>query len=631
MTPRSTRLLVGVALGLTGCNTLEFASNWFNGPTGATVLDPLDDSPFNEPIGFVANSRDGTIVPLDMKNGTLLSDQAAASFLPPRVVATGDDRQLGEIAAWGRGDAVTLFAIDTAFSRLVEADYIVSQAASGEPQPPTLAATEPLFVDDDPDNGGSVALQGLTLRHGYTTTEDWTLEFNGAVWTAFGSRSGRQARTFATGEEWWSDRREVELTVTGEPRLGDRIEFSVDSGVREHDLGGLPLGLERVPGTDWLAVGVWNRDLDRGELVLWDMPAGQEAARFVLGEEGGQPWRFAWDDDTGTLFAGDARLPQLYAISLDLDSPTASVVSTLPAAAPVQDLAYSSGTGDPEFGDEPFRHLFVAPVGLTRVDVLDLDDSEWLDINPLDDVVGGVDLGSPVVGLSPSPSPIRLQSEGNNGARDDGQVVMVTTFDGSIRMFEADTGCLAIDVLGPRVSTGGSTDGVDVIDNAPDSDPVLYIDPATSSAVSPQACGGILRTESWVLTYDEVQGNWAVEGTRSGEQDGRLYENERYVTDNGSMSLLILSGNSPSSDGDRFEFSSSDGVLRISELNRQGSNTPTPVELPAPPVLFSMESGPSGGHWDPDRTQIHALVPITGSDFVVRLRPQAWKVEVLYE
>lgn len=629
MTPPFRLAVLGL-LGLASCSQFEFASNWFDGPTAATVLDPEDESPFNEPIAFVANSRSGTIVPLDMKNGTLLSDQAAASFLPPRIVATGDTRLLADVAAWGRGDAVTVLAVDTAHGVLVEADYIVGQTETREPIPPTLSATEPAFLSADPDAGGSAALEGLTLRHGYSTTEDWRLEFNGAVWTAFGSRSGRQARTFSTGEPWRSDRREIELEITGTPAAGDRFEFSVETGLREHDLGARPLGLLRIPETDTLVVGLWDEALDRGELVVWDLLSATESARIPL-DEGGQPWRFAWDDEPGVLYVADARLPQVYAVALDLEDPIASPVSSIATVAPIQDLAVSAYTGEPLFGDVPHHHLFVAPVGLSRVDVYDLETGDWLDTNPLDGRLGGVDLGSPVVGLSASTAPVRLQSEGNNGAREDAAVVVVTTFDGSVRMLEADTGCLAIDVLGPRVSTGGSTEGVDVIDNAPASDPVLYIDPATSSAISPQACGGILKTEAWTLTYDENAGNWLAEGTRSGEQAGRVTENQRYVTDDGSMSLLVLSGNNPSSDGDRFEFNSSDGVLRLTEISRQGTANVSPVELPAAPVVFTMESGPSGGNWDLDRTQTHALIPVTGSDFVVRMRPQAWKVEVLYE
>lgn len=624
------RLSLLAVVGLASCNQFEFASNWFDGPTAATVLDPEDESPFNEPIAFVANSRSGTIVPLDMKNGTLLSDQAAASFLPPRMVATGDTRLLSDVAAWGRGDSVTVLAVDTAHSVLVEADYIVGQTESREPIPPPLSASEPAFLSANADSNGAAQLEGLTLRHGYSTTEDWRLEFNGAQWTAFGSRSGRQARTFTTGETWRSDRREVELKITGSPEAGDRFEFSVDTGLREHDLGGRPLGLLRIPNSDTLLVGLWDEALDRGELVVWDLPSATEDARIPLAD-GGQPWRLAWDDAAEVLYVGDARLPLVYEVALDLDDPASSAVARIDTAAPVQDVAATSYTGEPLFGDEPHHHLFVAPVGLSRVDVFDLDAGAWLDTNPLDDRVGGVDLGSPVVGLSASSTPVRLQSEGNNGAREDAAVVMVTTFDGSIRMLEADTGCLAIDVLGPRVSTGGSTEGVDVIDNAPASDPVLYIDPATSSAISAQACGGILRTEAWTLTYDENAGSWLAEGTRSGAQSRRVVENQRYVTDNGSLSLLVLSGNNPSSDGDRFEFNSSDGVLRLTEISRQGTANVSPVELPAAPVMFSMESGPSGGNWDPDRTQVHTLVPVTGSDFVVRMRPQAWKVEVLYE
>ena len=77
-------------------------------------------------MGFVANTRSGTIVPLDLKQGTLLSDNISAPFMLPRVVATGDQRQLGEIAAWApTEETITLFATDLNYNVLLVAPYII--------------------------------------------------------------------------------------------------------------------------------------------------------------------------------------------------------------------------------------------------------------------------------------------------------------------------------------------------------------------------------------------------------------------------------------------------------------------------------------------------------------------------
>ncbi len=625
-----TRLFLPLLVALSACNTQQLTSNWFSGPIGATVLQPWDGSPFTEPIAFVSNSREGTIVPLDLKHATLLGDQAASPYLPPRIVATGDTRQLGDVAAWGEGDRVWVFGVDYAYSALFQAPYVSALKESGEPIPPDLAASEPVFVDVD-ESGDSVAVSGLLLRHGYTTTESWVLEYDGTSWSATGSRSGVQARTFQFGVPFSTDRRELDITLKGTATPGDRVEFRTDSGLVEHPLGARPLGLHRLEGSNLLVVGLWDEDSDVGSLVVWDMAARVSRGRLELGA-GSQPWRFAEDGETGLLYVGDARLPQVYAIDLDVDIASASAVEVLPTAAPVADLAWVGSPGEPLFGELPYANLFVAPAGLQRVDVYDLLVGDWVDVNPLDAVVGGLPLSSPVVGLSASPEPVRLQNTSNEGARYDDNVVVVTTFDGSIRMLEGQSGCMAINVLGPRISGSTATDdAVELTDQSPTSDPVLYADPATRSAISPARCGGVVKDETWTLTYDEAQGDWRVEGSRSGEQATRARENKRYVTDDGGMSFIVLSGPQPSSEGDRFEFSTDDGVLRINEVDRGGNIGTAPLELPAPPLVFPMEAGPTGGTWDEDRTQIHALVPITGSDFVLRLRLQAWAIEVLYE
>lgn len=625
-----TRLLPVACLALTGCQNIEFLSSWFEGPSDAVVLQPWEGSPFTEPIGFVANSRSSTIVPLDLKHGTLLSDQKAAPYLPPRIVATGDQRQLGQVAVWGQGDAVTLFAIDFAFGVLVEALYVESVDAGGEPAAPTLTASEPVFIDAD-ESGDATQVEGLTLRHGYTTTEDWTFSFDGEQWWATGSRSGRQVRTLTTGTPWRSDNREIELTLTGSASVGDRVELRVDTRLVEHDLGATPLSLFRLPAQDLLIVGTWNEDTQRGELHLWDMLDADTVGVLEL-PEGAQPWRFAFDTDGDRLYVADAGLPLVHEVAIDLADFGGSATRSIDLPSPAAAIAWVASEGEPAFGDVPYAHLFVAPSELNRVDVYDLLADEWIDVNPLDGEVAGITLGSPVVGLSASTEPVLLQSLANSGARDDDHVVLTTTFDGAIRLFEGSTGCLAIDALGPRVSTSSNgDDGVEVIDELPSSDPVLYVEPSTLSPIAPQRCGGILRSETWTLTFDEIDGSWRVEGSRTGEQSERAIENQRFVTDNGEMSLLVLSGASPSSDGDRFEFATTDGVLRITEVLRAGSNQPTPIELPGPPVIFNMEAGPTGGGWDADRTQVHALVPVTGTDLVMRMRLQGWQTEVIFE
>ena len=55
------------------------------------------------------------------------------------------------------------------------------------------------------------------------------------------------------------------------------------------------------------------------------------------------------------------------------------------------------------------------------------------------------------------------------------------------------------------------------------------------------------------------------------------------------------------------------------------------VELPAAPVLFEYTAGPTGGGWDPVDRRTFALLPVTNSDFTVRVRLEAWSVEAIWE
>jgi hypothetical protein len=118
-------LILAIAMGLAGCDNTFVRTPSFDGPSASTVLDSREMGPFEEPVGFVANSRNGRIVPIDLKHATLLSDQVAAPFLRPRWTATGTGRLLGQLAVWAPTDEqVTLFVADNANNVLVEAPYI---------------------------------------------------------------------------------------------------------------------------------------------------------------------------------------------------------------------------------------------------------------------------------------------------------------------------------------------------------------------------------------------------------------------------------------------------------------------------------------------------------------------------
>ena len=266
-----------------GCTEDPSRAPAFDGPTGSAVL-AAEQGPFDEPVGFVANSRSGTIVPLDLKHGIFLADQLAAPFLRSRWIATGDERQLDQLAVWAPDqDSVSVYATDLAHGVLVEAPYVVNMGNA--PELPDLSATDPVFEDVD-GSGDSSTLTDIELRHGYTTTEEWTLEHDGSRWWVTGTRSGKQERIPEPGEPYWTDRRELSFIVDGTASEGDRLTLATDSGVVEHDLGGTIVGMAQVPDEALLIAGTW--DGTAGAIAVFDLVTDQVRGILEFGESQAQ-------------------------------------------------------------------------------------------------------------------------------------------------------------------------------------------------------------------------------------------------------------------------------------------------------------------------------------------------------
>lgn len=610
--------LIGAPLALTGCDDDEAGLPWFDGPVGAAVLDPSDGGPFDEPVGFVSNSRSGTIVPIDVKHVSLLSDIPGAPFAFPRQIATGDERQLDQIAVWASpDDAVTLFAADQRFSVLVEAPYLVG--SDPFPERYEATSTDPVFEDTD-SSGDSATISDVELRAGYTTTEDWRIEYNGDGWYAFGSRSGEQSARPVAGEPYCSDRRELCFTLSGQATSGDRFTLSTDAGVVEHDLGGQILGLARVPGRDLLIAAVWDGAAGEGHLSFFDPAQGVELGRLAAGA-GAMPWRFSFDDTGDTVFIGDARSPVVTVLTLDDADPSASAIRQIETAAPVAALAWS--------GSDLGPRLFVGLAELDRVDVYDLAADAWVDVNPLDEEVEGVYVRSPIVGMAATSAPVRLQVESAWGARVEAPAVTLTTSGGEVRMIDANTGCFATESYGPVLAVPSSGKTISFNDVGASSDPAFLLDTATGWGVAVNPCGGVAVNEAWSLIYDGVTGTWAVEGTRSDLQELPAYTDQRYVSDRGEVSFTVLEGELPPTAGDAFSFQVDDAVLRIDALP-DSSGSSQSLRQPAVPVLFSARSGPTGGGWDALDLRTYAIVPLTNMDAVMRLRLNTWDVDVVW-
>ncbi len=608
-------LILALAL-LFACDEEYGDLPWFDGPSGAAVLDPADGGPFDEPVGFVANSRGGTIVPIDVKHVTLLADQPGSPFLAPRQIATGDERRLDQIAVYAtEAEDVTLYAADLAFGVLVEAPYL--RGAEPFPERVEATSTEASFLDLD-GSGDSPTLTDIELRNGYTTTEDWTVEYDGARWWAKGSRSGQQSAEPVAGEAYCSDRRELCFTLSGTATEGDRFELSTDAGIVEHDLGGLILGLARVPGQDLLVAAVWDDESAAGSIVFFDLAAGQESGRIALGE-GAQPARFSFGE--GVIYVTDAQLPQLYTLTLDAADPSASALQTLDLPTPASAVAWVQTSSGPR--------LAVGLTELYRVDLYDLTTASWVDANVFDDEVAGISMHSSIVGLAATPEPIRLQQETAWGADIEAPTVAITTSEGTLTMMDAESGCLATEEEGPTLASSSSGETVSFADVGQSSSPAFLVDDSTGWGVVVNPCGGVARDESWVIRYDQAVGAWEVEGTRSDIQEAMAWEETRYVSDRAEVSFTILNGQLPPTSGDSFAFTVDDGVLTIDELiSSDGSSTP--LAAPAAPVIFQTENGPTGGGWDPLDRQTYVLLPVTNLNLVMRTRLSSWDVEVVW-
>ncbi|MFH1467479.1 MAG: hypothetical protein ABIO70_24050 [Pseudomonadota bacterium] len=601
-----------------GCTRDDDTEPHFDGPVAAAVLQPEQGGPFDDPVGFVSNSRSGRITALDLEHGRLLSDSPSASFLRAPYVACGRDRILGDIAVFAPdAEHVTLFVADLAGDTLVEAPYVLGldpYPVFHEPE-----ASEPAFVDADA-SGDSVTVSDLLLRRGYTTTEEWVLEYDGEAWTATGSRSGRQEQQAVFGEAYHSGYREIELTLSGTATAGDRVEFSTDTGVVDHDMGGAVQGMALRPDQGALALAVFDRDSGESALEIFD-PATSALLGALPLEAGAQPWRMVWTPAGDRLYVADASLPVAWEITWDDADPLASAVRALPMHAPLTDLAFI----DTDAGER----LAVAPVGANRVDLYDLAGGAFLVVNPYLGEDVGLDLGSPVTGLAAAPFPVELPQTTEWGARVLEPVVAVSLFSGRMVFLQAATGCLAQDQEGP-VSLEDSTDEFDFQDLGEASTPYLWADEATGLHVAVNACAGIAAAEEWQVVYDEVDQSWWVKGADSGEQASRAYNDARYVSDEGAISFTVMSGVAPATDGDTWYLRIDDGVLTASGNLDQSGDVEYAFELPGRPVCFWYRSGRTGGGWDEVDERAFALWPITNSDYVGRVRITTGNVEIVW-
>lgn len=591
---------------LLACTNLQVSVPRFDGPVAAAVVDE-GVGPFDVSTGYVANSRGGTVVPLDLVSGRFLTDDPFASFLRGSSVPFGDEHILADLAVYATPTTVDLWTVDAASGFVLRAPYVIGVDEAG-PREVDPVADEAVFFDAD-GSGDTPTLAGIELRPGYTTTEDWSIEFDGSRWWAKGSASGQQDHQPVDGEPYTSDEGEVAFTINGTASLGDRFEFHTETGVRRFDLGARATAL--LLDGDRLYVSLVD-----GTVAVLDAATAARLDTIQLAA-GAQPGHLV-SDDAGTLYVADTGTAQVHVLTGDLG---AWVDTPLPTAAPVVDVAWVTGNGQ---DGTPFAHLFVLPVALGRVDVYDTTAGRWVDPNPITPGAEGIPLDLPFLGLAASAGPTRLQIPTEFGAWPRVPVVLVSSGAGAVYELDASTGCyvaMGEGPKGPNAITDDTTTNFDFTDVGVPSTPGFVSDTETGVIVAASSCPGVTFSEEWTVTYDGATLSWQVEGSRSGPQTLRAHDDERYVSDTGAISFLIASGSLPASTGDTFAFTTEANLLAYTNSDPGADGTDQLVfQYPGRPVSFSLEGGPTGGGWDAYEVDQYALLPLTNTDATALLR-----------
>ncbi len=274
-------------------------------------------------------------------------------------------------------------------------------------------------------------------------------------------------------------------------------------------------------------------------------------------------------------------------------------VTAVPAPEPAIDVA--AGLDPAALG------LFVASAFSDAVWLLDGFSYEPIDINPITAEVDASHLGSLIAGLDASKRDIETAILDEDGTRLRSFAVVATTFAGSLYWLDAATGCQVFSTpAGAYLEVSPEFVNTTFSDLGYTSTPQLVFDEVSERAITTHACGGQTRTETWLVRYQEELLSYEVEGTLSGVQERRAYEGERYISDDGAISFLILPGTRPTTDGDRWSFPINDGVSPVALQ-----------ELPGDPVIFTELFDDRDGDWWKVREREVAVIPHVGNDVVL--------------
>ena len=610
---------------LAGCrNNLPYEGA-FRVPIAAAVLQPEVGGPFAEPIGFVANAHGGQISQLALKQGRFLTDDPTVSFLRANPLATGGARVLNGIGVIAPSiREVTVWASDSAEGMLLRVPYLYDceitpdrpECDGARPGAPVEqgAYWEPVSSPE------GARMEDVRIKKGYTTTEQWTVTYDGEVWWVDGSRSGSQPQPAVTGERYSAEAHRIGFTIRGTASAGDAFVVRTENGLSEHDVGGTPLALEVAPDQSSIALVVHDRAADR-PFVRWFDPEQRVVTAEVALPNDAWPHRLSWSED-GALLVADRDHAAVWEIAV-------GEVSAIEHPTPWPTLDVASLDGPDR------RRLYVVPIDSGSLWLMDRDTDAIIDVNPGVEGDQGVDFTASVTGLAAIPRPYLMPEYTDDGIRVIGRSVAATLSSNRVVYVHEDTGCLVQDNLGPRTEpvTGGVSGASDYniswgtsISGAP----YLELEGASGRRVSINSCAGTAKSEQWRLVYDQLLQGWRVIGSLSGEQRELALEDQRYLSDYGEISFVVRAGSTPSRDGWTITFDVNAGAAEATG-DADGDGAPEiALGVSADPTYFEYRvglAGPigdrQGAGWYPEDIRPLLLVPGASSNQVGRVDPPA--------
>lgn len=630
-----------VAVGLAaGCPQALPYEGAFQLPTAAAVLQPEVGGPYQEPVGFVANGHGGEIIPLALKEGIFLNDDPTASFLRTNPLATGAERRLTSVAVTsGSPNEVTLWAGDAAEGALLRIPYLYDCALT--PDRPECAAqafgapVEQAAYWQLLEEPGTASLTGVSVTKGYTTTELWTIEYDGGTWSVEGSRSGRQPKDAVTGVRYEAEYHRLEFTIddpNGAAKVGDRFVVRTENGLSEIDVGGTPLAMTASADLRSIAMIVQDRATDR-PVVRWFDPVTRERGADVTLAADAWPHRLAWAED-GALLVTDRDHPAVWEIPAGGDTAIEHVMPW-----PTFDVASLDGADR--------RRLYVVPLDADALWLFDRDTDAPIDVNPSLEGDQGLPFRTSIGGIEALRLPHLMQEYSDDGIRITGRSIVIALTNNRVVFAHEDTGCLVQDNFGPRTASG-STGLVGPGDYQTSFEgvaggPYLEIQGASDRHVDVNTCAGIAPSEGWSVRYDQIAQAWRVEGALSGPQQSLAREDERYLSDGGEISFVIRAGSTPSQDAWTIQFTVDGGVAEADGDNDGDGVAEISLGIAGDPVYFQYRvgiPGPIGDHdvppgwgggWVPVDLRPYALVPGASSNQVGRIDPQRAMIEVEWQ